>query len=437
MHSPRYNDAEDLRKSYGILRTKNDRNEDKLSELRDKLKEVRTELGSKERQLESARKLLARVGAEKSQLSAQSEQRKAQSRKLEHRLSQAPEVEELQSKLVHQRSKTEELRRKLQESTANLLIADETVHRSTKEINVLKGALGLQKDYPRGASDNQAKLLHQLAQSQEDSTSLAVELSENQRQKQNLSARLKGAEREVERLLQVRLDLEAQKHEATRQAQEALNISEDLRRDADQVRADLRRTSSTLDEALVSKLATEQQLRTCKQELSVETAKTEQLSERLSTVERAGRLSIEALRTEVTLAVERAESRATEQRAAWQVKEATLKELCTELRDSLDESRVKDSSVKELCIELMDSLDEYRVKDSSLKELCIELMDSLDEYRVDHETESLQLRRRIEEIEQQLEESRTSEITHHGEIGILRGQLESLEGMIMGKSNNK
>ena len=49
---------------------------------------------------------------------------------------------------------------------------------------------------------------------------------------------------------------------------------------------------------------------------------------------------IEALRTEVTLAVERAESRAAEQRASWAVREASLTDQCVGLRNELDQTQV-------------------------------------------------------------------------------------------------
>ena len=45
------------------------------------------------------------------------------------------------------------------------------------------------------------------------------------------------------------------------------------------------------------------------------------------------------MRTEVTIAVERAESRASEQRANWSVKEASLSDQCIQLKRELESSQ--------------------------------------------------------------------------------------------------
>lgn len=50
---------------------------------------------------------------------------------------------------------------------------------------------------------------------------------------------------------------------------------------------------------------------------------------------------IEALRTEVTLAVERSESRSAEQRANWTVREATLTEQLVHVKQELQEAKVR------------------------------------------------------------------------------------------------
>lgn len=61
----------------------------------------------------------------------------------------------------------------------------------------------------------------------------------------------------------------------------------------------------------------------------------------LSTPPLTGRYQIEALRTEVTIAVERAESRASDQRANWAVKEANLTEQCLSLKRELEALQVE------------------------------------------------------------------------------------------------
>ena len=52
------------------------------------------------------------------------------------------------------------------------------------------------------------------------------------------------------------------------------------------------------------------------------------------------------MRTEVTIAVERAESRASEQRAGWAVREASLTEQCLSLKRELEGVQVGNEGVR-------------------------------------------------------------------------------------------
>ena len=65
------------------------------------------------------------------------------------------------------------------------------------------------------------------------------------------------------------------------------------------------------------------------------------LTDKLQSVEKANRLSMEALRNEVTIAVDRAESRNAEQKAKASVREATLNDSIQALRSELEEADLR------------------------------------------------------------------------------------------------
>ncbi|PNH05075.1 hypothetical protein TSOC_008709 [Tetrabaena socialis] len=316
--------------------------DEKLSEFRERLRETRLELAQKDRQLEAAKKLLAAAGQERHEQQIAAEQSRDLSRRLGAKLSlQGPELPELAAKLGRSKRKVVELTAQLHEAQTRLLLSEEAGRQQSAEVLVLKKALGLRSELALpglAGFDGQAQLLHSLARSQEEGASLAVQLAEGSRHASSLEDQVCVDQRdlafdcgvplsldfqmlglvwadaavqvgylqgEVERAVGGRVAAEEAAGAARRDTGEALGRAAALQLDIDELQAQLRRTSTHLDEVALARRAAEERG-------DAAAARSRQLAEQLVAEERAGRAqsSLAAARAEVDGYCERSEEAA-------------------------------------------------------------------------------------------------------------------------------
>ncbi|GAX81474.1 hypothetical protein CEUSTIGMA_g8903.t1 [Chlamydomonas eustigma] len=332
-------DVDAIKKQYQMLRVKYDKTEEKLSEFREKLRDVRAELVTKDRQLEVAKRMVQRVQSDKNDVESAHELDRAHVRKLEAKLNQSTDLADLHTKYLRMRTKCSDLSNQLQEMESRAYINEETNMQLTQEVNLLKTALGLKHEMGGAVGNNQAVLLRQLSKSQAESTALAMQLSESQNELHEVLDKLDMAKEEVLNLKQAKASLEDKLEQTLQEMTEAIDTASMFRKEAEHAKSEATKLQNSLDEMRSNLLRSEQHLRSEEQQSSLHQEKSNQLTDRLQSVERASRLSLEALRTEVTLAVERAESRAVEQRAGWTVREAALQDECSRLRNLVEDSQ--------------------------------------------------------------------------------------------------
>ncbi|GFH11848.1 uncharacterized protein HaLaN_07418, partial [Haematococcus lacustris] len=314
--------------------------EERERDFREKLSSARSDQANLARQLEAretvTRRVLARVGDEKARLEAASEQDRAAIRTLQQRLDT-----DTHSKLAKCKSQTIDLREQVYELESRLLLAEERNMAQTREIHVLKGALGLKTSASDVVLDSQAKLLHALAKSNEEVARLSGTLSDKELMLDDVARELNECRAEVgiagsrppacnlscdvciildrelmrwlhypqiQRLHEDRMHLKSQVDVVQSDAQSE-------QRKADEARDEARRLHRELDEARALAEHHELVARESEAALAAQQEQGRQLADRLQGIERASRLSVEALRTEVGLAVERSEARSAEARA--------------------------------------------------------------------------------------------------------------------------
>ncbi|KAF5827703.1 hypothetical protein DUNSADRAFT_191 [Dunaliella salina] len=306
---------------------------------RGKLRDIRAELSSKDRQLDVARRMLAKVNAEKTNLEVAAENDRAAFRKLEARLSLNKEGPELQAKLAKYKHRVTELKQALEDSEARLQLAEEANLVQSREVHVLKGALGLKNDSPDSTLDRQGQLLQTVAQSQEESAQLALALAAKERMVCELSHTLHDSKAEVERLLNLRAGMESRIEELKRDAQEAVALAEQQQQNAEEARAQAKSARTGEEEALAYRARTEALLRNAESGMAALQDRNRALSEKLQSMERSSRLSAEALRTEVAFAVERAEAATAQARADAAMGEAMLQERLVQCQQDLEQAK--------------------------------------------------------------------------------------------------
>ncbi|KAL6748731.1 hypothetical protein V8C86DRAFT_1123510 [Haematococcus lacustris] len=300
--------------------------EERERDFREKLSSARSDQANLARQLEVTRRVLARVGDEKARLEAASEQDRAAIRTLQQRLDT-----DTHSKLAKCKSQTIDLREQVYELESRLLLAEERNMAQTREIHVLKGALGLKTSAPDVVLDSQAKLLHALAKSNEEVARLSGTLSDKELMLDDVARELNECRAEIQRLHEDRMQLKSQLEVVQSDAQSE-------QRTADAARDEARRLHRELDEARALAGHHELVARESEAALAAQQEQGRQLADRLQGIERASRLSVEALRTEVGLAVERSEARSAEARAAAAAAAASQQEELAGLQQQLAEA---------------------------------------------------------------------------------------------------
>jgi chromosome segregation ATPase len=218
------------------MRGKLEKTEERLSDFRDKLKDARAELASRDRQLDVAKRMLSRLGDEKKELESTAEAGRTAARKMEARLHASGEGQEATAKLGRMRAKVVEQRDELRDCEARCLLSEEAALKLSQEVSMLRRALGMKDSLADGALDSQARLLHQLALAQEESTSLARAVSEREMAMQSMEEEVEGQRGEIGRLELSRAELDAELDDARQTVAESVETSVTFRREAELVR---------------------------------------------------------------------------------------------------------------------------------------------------------------------------------------------------------
>ncbi|GFH12568.1 uncharacterized protein HaLaN_08280, partial [Haematococcus lacustris] len=257
------------------------------------------------------RRVLARVGDEKARLEAASEQDRAAIRTLQQRLDT-----DTHSKLAKCKSQTIDLREQVYELESRLLLAEERNMAQTREIHVLKGALGLKTSAPDVVLDSQAKLLHALAKSNEEVARLSGTLSDKELMLDDVARELNECRAEVgiagsrppcnlscdvcsilyrELMRWLRYPQIQRLHEDRMQLKSQLEVvqsdAQSEQRTADAARDEARRLHRELDEARALAGHHELVARESEAALAAQQEQGRQLADRLQGIERASRLS--------------------------------------------------------------------------------------------------------------------------------------------------
>ena len=340
-HAPSENEA--LKKHITLVKSKNDKTEEKLMDMRKQLTAVKSELEKKDRQLDVAKKMLQKVSAEKKDALHETEMLSEKARRLERAVQYPKEsAEGLMIQLNRSRQKNEHLDSQLRDVETKLLLAEDTNVHLSSEVSTLKGALGLKAGLaPDGNLNNQSRLLYQLSKSQEQQMALALQLAENETKLLSLQHQLEKSQEETNRALEGKGRVSEELNETIGRLEDAVETMTVFKRERESLRDSLESSQAQVKELSAANSRLEAQLRDTESQVDQQVERVKHLTDKLQSVEKQARMSMEALRNEVTIAVDRAESRTAEQKAKSAVREATLNDTIQALRSELDEAEIR------------------------------------------------------------------------------------------------